>query len=68
METTPLEGRAMEDTHPDFFNHVALLAEAGRLDPRWGATVWEAKDDEAMDVKVEEAKAIIEAASDQAWI
>ena len=58
----------MKDTDPEFDGHVALLSEAGRLQPEFGHRVLEATTDFDIDKLVEEARAIVSEASDQAWI
>jgi hypothetical protein len=52
----------------EFYQHVAILAEASRLNPVFAREVLEASTDERIDVLVEEGKKIIEAEADQAWM
>lgn len=56
----------MMDTDPSFDEQVLLLSEAARLDPVWGAAIWEATTDAQIDVLVSQARARVEAASDEA--
>lgn len=56
----------MQDDDPAFFGQVALLTEAGRLDPAFAARVGEASTDEQIDTLVAEAKRRVEEASREA--
>jgi hypothetical protein len=58
----------VEDTDPEFFNRVAILVEASRLDPVFARQVLEASTDERVDALVEQGKAIIDDQADQAWL
>jgi hypothetical protein len=51
-----------------FFNDVAILNEAGRLDPIFANQVLEAATDERIDELVEQGRKIIDEHSDQAWV
>lgn len=58
----------MEDTDPSFFDSVAILAEASRLDPKFERNVLEASTDERIDQLVTQARGIIDDHADQAWV
>ena len=58
----------IDDTHPDFHRHVALLAEASRLEPKFEAALFAATTDDEIDELVTQATGIVNEHSDQAWI
>lgn len=55
----------MQDTHPDFFTHVDLLAEAARIRPEFGARLDAATNDEQVDRLVDEARGLVQEAADE---
>jgi hypothetical protein len=55
-------------TDDKFYEDVALLVEAARIRPRFAALVEAATTDEEVDALVQEARAIVDEDSEQAWV
>jgi hypothetical protein len=58
----------VKDTDPDFDRHVALLAEAARLEPKFEVALGKAKTDDDVHELVTMAEGIVRDHSDQAWM
>lgn len=57
----------MDSSDPRYDQQACLLLEAGRLNPTWGRTVWDAATPEDVDRLVEQATAIVEEAAREAY-